>query len=184
MRIKQTARKSTGPGRQNTDPLRHRMGTILESKRNSSGSAGNAFIKQQSQPGRYSLPPGPSGLGKGGKKITFRSRDNDVKIRPRYKIGERALYEIKKLQKTWDLQIPRASFHRLVREITQEIEVSILPPEDSGFKYQIAALQALQEAAEAYLVTLFEDAYLCTIHAKRVTLFCSDIQLCRRIRHE
>ncbi|XP_053577970.1 histone H3-like centromeric protein A isoform X2 [Bombina bombina] len=37
-------------------------------------------------------------------------------------------------------------------------------------------------AAEAFLVRLFEDAYLCSIHAKRVTLYVQDIQLARRIR--
>lgn len=38
------------------------------------------------------------------------------------------------------------------------------------------------QAAEAFLVHLIEDAYLCTIHAKRVTLYPKDIQLARRIR--
>ncbi|XP_013922535.1 PREDICTED: histone H3-like centromeric protein A [Thamnophis sirtalis] len=37
-------------------------------------------------------------------------------------------------------------------------------------------------AAEAFLVHLMEDAYLCTLHAKRVTLHPRDIQLARRIR--
>ena len=46
----------------------------------------------------------------------------------------------------------------------------------------IKALEALQEAAESYLVHLFEDANLCAIHAKRVTLMPRDIQLARRIR--
>jgi histone H3/H4 len=32
---------------------------------------------------------------------------------------------------------------------------------------------ALQEAAEAYLVSLFEDTNLAAIHAKRVTMFVS-----------
>ena len=41
---------------------------------------------------------------------------------------------------------------------------------------------ALQEAAEAYLVGLFEDTNLCAIHAKRVTIMPKDIQLARRIR--
>lgn len=185
MRVKQTARKSTGP-RQNPDPLTRRMGNILETKRNSAGSAGSAYIKMQSQSGsRYSLPSTSegSGLGRGGKQVSmFRNRDQDVKI-PRKRSGQLALSEIRALQKTWNLLVPRAPFHRLVREITQTIEAE-KDIEEPGFKYQVAALQALQEAAEAYLITLFEDAYLCTIHAKRVTLFASDMQLCRRLRHD
>ena len=46
------------------------------------------------------------------------------------------------------------------------------------------ALLALQEAAEAYHVGLFEDTNLCAIHAKRVTIMPKDIQLARRIRGE
>ena len=41
---------------------------------------------------------------------------------------------------------------------------------------------ALQEAAEAYLVHLFEDANLCAIHANRVTVKPKDVSLARRIR--
>ena len=51
-------------------------------------------------------------------------------------------------------------------------------------RFQTAALMALQEAAEAYMVTLFEDSLLCTIHAKRVTLMPKDMALARRIRGE
>ncbi|KAG2371262.1 histone H3.2 histone H3.1 Major histone [Vigna angularis] len=47
-----------------------------------------------------------------------------------------------------------------------------------------SAVSALQEAAEAYLVGLFEDTNLCAIHAKRVTIMPKDIQLARRIRGE
>ena len=50
------------------------------------------------------------------------------------------------------------------------------------FRWQAAALVALQEAAEAHLVGLFEDANLCAIHAKRVTIMVKDMQLARRIR--
>lgn len=53
---------------------------------------------------------------------------------------------------------------------------------DSGLRWQSSALLALQEATEAYLVHLFEDANLCAIHAKRVTIMTRDIQLARRIR--
>ncbi|NWQ80551.1 CENPA protein, partial [Columbina picui] len=37
-------------------------------------------------------------------------------------------------------------------------------------------------AAEAFMVRLLEDAYLCTLHARRVTLFPKDVQLARRLR--
>jgi histone H3 len=50
------------------------------------------------------------------------------------------------------------------------------------YRMQANALLAMQEAAEAYLVRLFEDSNLCAIHAKRVTILPKDIQLARRIR--
>ena len=43
-------------------------------------------------------------------------------------------------------------------------------------------MEALQTSAEEYLVGLFEDSYLCTMHSKRVTLLARDMQLARRIR--
>jgi histone H3 len=46
------------------------------------------------------------------------------------------------------------------------------------------AILALQEASEAYLVGLYEDTNLCTIHAKRVTIMPKDMQLVHRIRGE
>jgi hypothetical protein len=42
----------------------------------------------------------------------------------------------------------------------------------------------MQEATEAYMIGLYEDANLCAIHAKRVTVMTSDIALARRIRGE
>lgn len=38
------------------------------------------------------------------------------------------------------------------------------------------------QAAEAFAVRLLEDAYLCSLHARRVTLFPKDLQLVRRLR--
>ena len=43
-------------------------------------------------------------------------------------------------------------------------------------------MEALQAAAEDYMVGLFENAFLCSVHAKRVTLLARDLQLARRIR--
>ena len=51
-------------------------------------------------------------------------------------------------------------------------------------RFQSTAILTLQEASEAYLVSLFEDTNLCAIHAKRVTIMRKDMQLARRIRGE
>jgi histone H3/H4 len=55
---------------------------------------------------------------------------------------------------------------------------------DQPYKIQAMALKCLHEASEAYMTDMFQDSYLCTIHAKRVTMTPADIQLCRRIRGE
>ena len=54
----------------------------------------------------------------------------------------------------------------------------------SDLRFQSHAILALQEAAEAYLVGLFEDTNLCAIHAKRVTIMPKDVHLATRIRGE
>jgi histone H3 len=49
-------------------------------------------------------------------------------------------------------------------------------------RFQTLALHALQEASEAYITSVFEDANLCTIHARRVTVMTKDIALALRVR--
>ncbi|PWA26365.1 hypothetical protein CCH79_00018158, partial [Gambusia affinis] len=93
----------------------------------------------------------------------------------RFRPGTRALMEIRKYQKSTDFLIRKTSFARLVREICQRFSLTAL-------RWQVYALMALQEAAEAFLVLLLSDANLCAIHAKRVTVFPRDIQLARRLR--
>jgi histone H3 len=94
----------------------------------------------------------------------------------RYRPGTVALQEIRRYQKSTELLIRKLPFQRLVREIAQNFGINL--------RFQSAALSALQEASEAYLVGLFEDTNLCAIHAKRVTIMPKDIQLARRIRGE
>lgn len=68
-------------------------------------------------------------------------------------------------------------------QIPQVREIALgVRPRDEGMRWQSQAIQALQEASEAFLVHLFEDTNLCAIHAKRVTIMQKDIQLARRIR--
>ena len=99
-----------------------------------------------------------------------------VKKPHRYRPGTVALREIRRYQKSTDLLIRKLPFQRLVREIAQDFK--------SDLRFQGSAVLALQEAAEAYLVGLFEDTNLCAIHAKRVTIMPKDLQLARRIRGE
>lgn len=47
---------------------------------------------------------------------------------------------------------------------------------------QASALEALQEAAEMYLVQFFEDVVLLSLHCKRVTIMQRDMMLMRRLR--
>ena len=48
--------------------------------------------------------------------------------------------------------------------------------------FQCTAIAALQEAAENFIVGLFEDVNLLAVHAKRVTVMPRDIRLVLRIR--
>ena len=99
-----------------------------------------------------------------------------IKKPHRYRPGTVALREIRRYQKSTSLLIRKLPFQRLVREITQDFKHDI--------RFTGGALGALQEAAEAYLVGLFEDTQYCAVHAKRVTIMPKDMQLARRIRGE
>ncbi|KAL1784996.1 histone H3-like centromeric protein A [Sigmodon hispidus] len=78
------------------------------------------------------------------------------------------LKEVKRLQKSTDL-LRKKPFSRVVRELCGKFSRGM------DLCWQAQALLALQEAAEAFLVHLFENAYLLTLHALRVTLFPKDI---------
>ena len=94
----------------------------------------------------------------------------------RYRAGTVALQDICHFQKTSALLIRKLPFQRLVREIAQDFKTDL--------RFQSVAILCLQEAAEAYLVRLFDDANLCAIHARRVTIMPKDLLLARRIRGE
>ena len=94
----------------------------------------------------------------------------------RYRAGTVALKDNRHYQGSTALLIRKLSFQRLVREIAQDFK--------TGLRFQSAVVLCLQEASEAYLVRLFDDANLCAIHARRVTIMPKDIFLVRRIRGE
>ena len=99
-----------------------------------------------------------------------------VKKARRFHPGTVALREIRRYQKSTQLLIRKLPFQRLVREIAQKVKTDL--------RFHSSALMAIQEASEAYLVSLFEDTNLCALHAKRITIMPKDIQLARRIRGE
>ncbi|KAM4663337.1 histone H3.2-like [Discoglossus pictus] len=93
-----------------------------------------------------------------------------------YQPGEVVLREIRRYEKPTELIIHRLPFQRLVREIGQNVK--------SNVRFQISAIMALLKASEDYLVGLFEDTNLCTIHTKRATITSKDLQLASKIKGE
>ena len=111
------------------------------------------------------------------KRKIHEARMQGRQVKPhRYRAGTAALQDIRHFQKTSALLIWKLPFQRLVREIAQDYKTDL--------RFQSAVILCLQEAVEAYLVRLFDDANLCAIHAKRVTIMPKDILLARRIRGE
>jgi histone H3 len=63
-----------------------------------------------------------------------------------------------------------------VREIAQDFK--------SDLRFRCSPELALQDASNACPVSLFEDANLCAVHAKRVTIMNEGTQSARRLRGE
>ncbi|KAH6956072.1 histone-fold-containing protein [Ilyonectria robusta] len=114
-----------------------------------------------------------SSRGQAPRKDFKNIRNLEATRKYRYKPGTVSLREIRKFQQSTDLLIPRLAFQRLIKEIALFVK--------SPVRFQSAAIGALQESAECYLATLFEEANLCAIHAKRVTIQKKDIELARRL---
>jgi len=134
--------------------------------------------KKVTKESRAALPP-KKRSGKGGKSPRVPPRRSGanaggIKKPHRFRPGTVALREIRHYQRSDKLLIRRLPFQRLVREIAQDYKTDL--------RFQVSALMAMQESAEAFLVGMFEDANLCAIHAKRVTIMPKDVQLAGRIR--
>ncbi|GAV00819.1 hypothetical protein RvY_11615 [Ramazzottius varieornatus] len=98
------------------------------------------------------------------------------KSKRRSKPGILALKEIRRYQNSVEQLIPKTSFQRLVREITKNVDRT------KEYRFQATALQALQEAAEYFLISMFEDVNLAALHGRRVTIMPRDISLVMKIR--
>mmetsp|Transcript_127948 Transcript_127948/g.292309 ORF Transcript_127948/g.292309 Transcript_127948/m.292309 type:complete len:221 (-) Transcript_127948:339-1001(-) len=90
----------------------------------------------------------------------------------------RVMADIRALRSSTALVIPRAPFRRLVRELTQER----VGDDEEDYRWTSTGLNALQTAVEDYLVGIFEDSTVASLHARRVTCMLQDIRLVRRLR--
>ena len=105
-----------------------------------------------------------------------RPRVNKKKLKKprRFRPGTVALREIRKYQRSTELLIRKLPFQRLLREIVFELK-------KKDYRFQSTAILAMQEAAESFLVHMFEQCNDICIHGKRVTVQQKDIQLWKRL---
>jgi len=100
-----------------------------------------------------------------------------VKKPHRYRPGTVALREIRRYQKSTDLLLRKLPFQRFVRQVAKDMKLF----NKETARWCGAALLALHESAEAYLVRYLEDSNLAAIHAKRVTIMPKDMKLVKRV---
>ncbi|KAK7466352.1 hypothetical protein VKT23_005080 [Stygiomarasmius scandens] len=158
-KIKQIARKSTGGKRPLVPPARPNQPETRQAVKTTPFRS-NGEQRQYGVKTAGTFPP-----------------NSDMRKPRRFRPGTVALRQIRRYQASTELLIRKLPFQRLVREIAQDFKVR-------NIRFQSSAIQALQEAAEAYLVDLFQDTNLCAIHAKRVTIQIRDMALARRLRGE
>ena len=107
-----------------------------------------------------------------------------IKKPHRYRPGMVALREIRRYQRSTENLIKRTPFKKLIREILQDYKIC---PDGPGtpsvqVRFQSTAIATLLEAAENFIVGLFEDVNLQAIHAQHVTIMPRDIRLALCIR--
>ena len=106
----------------------------------------------------------------------LQKNDNLCKKQSRFRPGIVALRNIRRYQKKDEYLIRKIPFQRFIKELSPCIKVNL--------RFQCSAILALLSASESYLIKLFEDANLCAIHAKRITVVPKDIRLSCRIRNK
>ena len=125
-----------------------------------------------------------AGAAPGGARRVFRNlaerrpsgERRKSKRQHRFKPGTVALREIRKYQKSTALLVRRLPFKRLMREVLHDQDMA------QNFRVQGTAFEAMQEAAESFMVSLLSDAGSLAIHAKRSTVASRDIQLAYKFR--
>lgn len=96
--------------------------------------------------------------------------------RRRFRPGAVALREIREYRKGTGLCLRKLPFQKVVREISQKV--------GPQYRWQSTAVMALQEAAEAWIIGMFEEANFIKHFAKRVTVLPKDLQIAQRVRRD
>jgi histone H3 len=107
-----------------------------------------------------------------------------IKKPHQYCPGTVALRKIRHYQKSTDLLIRKMPIQCLAREVLQDLQNPIIGVRNNVSRFQAMSLFSMQESVEAFSVGLFEDANLCAIHTRRVTIMPKDMQLSLQIRGE
>ena len=107
-----------------------------------------------------------------------------IKKPHRYQPGMVTLREIRWYQRSTGNLIRKTPFQKLIREISQEYRICTDGPDTPSVQvcFQSTTIAALQEAAENFIVGLFEDVNLLAIHARCITIMPHVIHLVLRIR--
>jgi len=120
-----------------------------------------AFTKKPLNPSRAPL------RGAGGIKKSHRFRPGTV-----------ALRHIRKYQKSTELLIRKAPFIRIVRDTAERVSLSGIP-----MRFTAPSLEALQHAAEAFCVNLFEDTNKVAICCDKVTIMPKHVRCVLDLRN-
>ena len=169
------------------------MAHMKQTPRNPVLERPSAAVGSDVQERRIPSKPSTKKITKGGKQprkhllqkmLKCNSVTGGIKKPHRYCPGLLALCEIRRYQQSTESLIRRTPFNKLIKEISQEYRIcpNGLGTPSVQVHFQSTALAALQEAAENFLVGLFEDVNLLAAHAKRVTVMPRDIRLALRIQ--
>jgi histone H3 len=110
----------------------------------------------------------PTKLGEDGKPVPVDPTAGKKRKKHQWRPGTVALREIKHYQKSTDHVIPRARMVALIRDIAKEGGKAI--------RFKKSALDALHEAAETEIATMFKRAMLVTINGTGTTLKLKDLR--------
>ena len=94
-----------------------------------------------------------------------------IKLKRRAKSGVKALREIKYIQESAELQIPKRPFYNLARELGWDRKTDLM--------WNKGGIEALQEASEDFVTHLFEESVRAAKHAGRATVSLKDVQFAR-----